>query len=107
MDDIYRFSEHHEVQMVRFRKGQRKDDKTQKRLKAFDGTEGVLYIGIAQEKFGDFRTTKKTNPDTGKSFPSSRSSSTSQTRRYSPAEWMRSRRRSLQRLIFRVVSHFE
>ena len=54
---------------MRFRKGQRKDDETQRRLRYFGAREGVLYIGVAQEKFAAFRVTKKVNPQTGQSFP--------------------------------------
>ncbi len=67
--DIRRFAKENELEMVRFHKGQRKDDETKKRLKDYHQTEGVLYIGIAQEKFGAFRVTKKHNPETGASFP--------------------------------------
>lgn len=66
---IHRFAKQNEVEMVRFNKGQRKDDETRKRLRDFHRYEGVLYIGIAQEKFGAFRVTKRHNPETGTSFP--------------------------------------
>jgi hypothetical protein len=36
--------------LVSFAKHQRKDDVTQQYLAQHDGTEGVLYIGRAQEK---------------------------------------------------------
>jgi hypothetical protein len=55
--------------MVRFAKGQRKDDETRRRLKGFQGEEGVLYIGVAQEKFAGFRVRKKLSAQTGTSFP--------------------------------------
>ncbi len=67
--DIHKFAKQKGLEMVRFKKGQRKDDETQKRLKDFHQAEGVLYIGVAQEKFGAFRVTKKQNPETGASFP--------------------------------------
>src|SRR5665811_2082544 len=52
---IPRFATQNELEMVRFYKGQRKDDETRKRLKDFHQSEGVVYIGVAQEKFGAFR----------------------------------------------------
>ncbi|MEA2095014.1 MAG: hypothetical protein U9P11_10705, partial [Pseudomonadota bacterium] len=55
--------------MVRFHKGPRKDDETKKRLKDFHREEGVVYINVAQEKFGAFRVTKRHNPETGTSYP--------------------------------------
>ena len=69
VSDIQRFSRNNAIEMVRFKKGQRKDDETKRRLKDFHQEEGVLYIGVAQEKFGAFRVTKKHNPETGASFP--------------------------------------
>jgi len=67
--DIQRFARDNELEMVRFHKGQRKDDETNKRLRDFHQKEGVLYIGVAQEKFGAFRVTRKHNPETGASYP--------------------------------------
>jgi hypothetical protein len=67
--DIQRFAEENELEVVRFHKGQRKDDETNKRLRGFHQKEGVLYIGVAQEKFGAFRVTKKYNPESGASYP--------------------------------------
>lgn len=57
--------------MVRFAKGQRKDDETQRRLRASDGdtTERVLYVGRAQEKSSAFRMTRRTNAETGEKYP--------------------------------------
>ena len=66
---IQRFAKEYDLEMVRFHKGQRKDDETRKRLKKFHREEGILYIGVAQEKFGAFRVTKKHNPETGASYP--------------------------------------
>lgn len=66
---IHAFAKRRGLEIVRFRKGQRKDDETQRRLKDFEGDEGVLYIGVAQEKFAAFRVTKKVSPQTGTAFP--------------------------------------
>ena len=57
------------VAIVHFAKGQRKDDETQRRLKDFTATEGVLYIGVAQEKCSTFRVAKRFSERTGTSFP--------------------------------------
>lgn len=67
--DICAYAKRHGIEMVRFTKGQRKDDVTQQRLEDFQEPEGVLYIGVAQEKFAGFRVTKKVSPQTGSSFP--------------------------------------
>jgi hypothetical protein len=66
---IHAFAKRQGLEIVRFHKGQRKDDETQQRLKDFQGEEGVLYIGVAQEKFAAFRVTKKVSPQTGTAFP--------------------------------------
>ncbi len=58
------------VEVVHFLKHQSKDEETQRRLQATPLlNEGVLYIGVAQEKFSTFRVSKKHNPLTGDSFP--------------------------------------
>jgi hypothetical protein len=46
---------------VTFEKGQRKDDVAQRYLASFEGEEGVLFIGKAQEKASVFRTEKRTD----------------------------------------------
>lgn len=67
---IANFAATEEIDMVHFRKHQSKDEETQRRLKAAPLLrEGVLYIGVAQEKFSTFRVSKKHNPLTGHSFP--------------------------------------
>lgn len=66
---IRAFAKREGLEIVHFRKGQRKDDETQRRLEDFGAREGVLYIGVAQEKFAAFRVTKKVNAQTGASFP--------------------------------------
>ena len=57
------------IPMVRFAKGQRKDDVAAEYLARFDQEEGVLFIGVAQEKVSVFRTEKRRNPETGLSYP--------------------------------------
>ena len=44
---------------VRFEKGQRKDDVAKEHLAMFEGDEGVLFVGKAQEKASVFRTEKR------------------------------------------------
>jgi hypothetical protein len=56
---IKRFAKDEGIPLVRFKKGQRKDDVTQEHLKRFEGEEGPLYIGVAQEKAPVVRTTRK------------------------------------------------
>jgi hypothetical protein len=67
--DIHRFAKREGVEIVQFERGQRKDAETQRRLQDFTSKEGVLYIGVAQEKFAGFRVTKKLSAHTGTAFP--------------------------------------
>jgi hypothetical protein len=66
---IDRFAEREGVEVVQFRKWQRKDDVTQEYLARFAGTEGVLYIGKAQEKARVMRTERRRNARTGATYP--------------------------------------
>jgi hypothetical protein len=59
VEAITRFAETEGVDVITFEKGQRKDDVAQKYLATFDGDEGVLFIGKAQEKASVFRTEKR------------------------------------------------
>jgi hypothetical protein len=63
------FAKREGVEIVAFAKGQRKDDVTRERLKTFCASEGVLYIGTAQERFATFRVTKKISVHTGQPYP--------------------------------------
>jgi hypothetical protein len=44
------FANEEQIPVVQFRKGQRKDDVAAEHLSRFEETEGVLFIGKAQEK---------------------------------------------------------
>lgn len=66
---IHDFAKHEGVEIVAFAKGQRKDEVTGERLKDFSATEGVLYIGKAQERFASFRVIKKISVYTGQPYP--------------------------------------
>ena len=65
---IRAFARDHRVPMVDFVKGQRKDDVMHEHLAGFDGDDGVLFIGRAQEKAGVFRTEKRRD-SAGLSYP--------------------------------------
>jgi hypothetical protein len=66
---LYRFAAERHVPVVEFAKGQRKDDVAREFLADFDGPEGVLFVGRAQEKAPVFRTEKRHSPLTGASYP--------------------------------------
>ncbi|RMG74375.1 MAG: hypothetical protein D6722_02570, partial [Bacteroidetes bacterium] len=56
---IGRFQQAHEVPLIRFRKGQRKDAIFAEHLARFPHAEGVVFIGVAQEKARVPRTLRK------------------------------------------------
>jgi hypothetical protein len=66
---LERFAVQHGVPVVQFRKGQRKDDVMAEHLRRFHRTEGVVFIGKAQEKTPVFRTEKRRDPTTGRPYP--------------------------------------
>jgi hypothetical protein len=62
------FVEAHNIPVVLFRKGQRKDDVAAEHRAGFPGTEGILFLGKSQEKVPVFRTEKRTDA-AGKKYP--------------------------------------
>ena len=62
---IERFARGEGVDLVRFERFERKDDRTKAYLRGFAGTEGVLYIGKAQEKARVVRTERRDDPVRG------------------------------------------
>lgn len=66
---VERYSQQHEVPLVPFEKGVRKEDVFHEHLKRFDKDEGVVMIGKAQEKATVYRTVKRRCAETGRSYP--------------------------------------
>lgn len=69
---IHAFARDQQVPVVHFEKGQRKDDVAHEYLAEFeaaDRSEGVLFVGVAQEKTRVFRTEKRRNLVTGAPYP--------------------------------------
>src|SRR6266481_8570052 len=67
--NIEQFVSDEGVDLVAFAKGQRKDDVTQKYLRRFRKSEGVLYVGKAQERARVMRTERRASPTTGATYP--------------------------------------
>jgi hypothetical protein len=67
--DMEQFAKRGNIPVVRFEKGQRKDDVAAEFRKKFQGQEGVLFIGKAQEKTPVFRTERRRNEKTGATYP--------------------------------------
>jgi len=65
---IESFAQREGIDLVTFRKGQRKEDIAHEYLERFTVDEGVLFSGKAQEKASVVRTERRTNPRTGQSY---------------------------------------
>lgn len=69
---IDRFAQRQDIPVITFRKDERKDERKDdiatRHLATFDGDEGVLFIGKAQEKTPVVRTQRRRNPATGRSY---------------------------------------
>jgi hypothetical protein len=65
---VHGFARDHGLAWVNFAKGQRKDDIAHEYLAGFTGTEGVLFVGRAQEKTTLFRTEKRRDAN-GDAYP--------------------------------------
>ena len=63
------FVAQHEIPLVQFRRGQRKDEVMAEQLRHFRHDEGVVFVGKAQEKTPVFRTEKRRSPTTGRPYP--------------------------------------
>jgi DNA-binding transcriptional ArsR family regulator len=63
------FAARHGHPLVRFCKGQRKDDVMAEHLRRFTRDEGVVFVGKAQENTPVFRTERRRSPTTGRPYP--------------------------------------
>jgi hypothetical protein len=68
VEAIERYVSDHNIPMITFAKGQRKDDIANQRRAAFIQDEGVVFVGKAQEKCTVYRTEKRRNPRTRKTY---------------------------------------
>jgi hypothetical protein len=58
-----------QIPLITFAKGQRKDDVAKEYHSQFQGAEGIVFVGKAQEKTPVFRTEKRRNPVTRETYP--------------------------------------
>lgn len=66
------YADAQKLPVITFRKGQRKDDLAKEALSEFEEhgrTEGLLFVGKAQEKTPVIRTEKRYHPRTGRPYP--------------------------------------
>ncbi len=66
---IETFAATNQLPFFRFEKDQRKEDVALSYRNSSDGSERILFIGVAQEKVKTFRTQGRRDPVTGTSYP--------------------------------------
>jgi hypothetical protein len=66
---VHRFVKDNGLDLVDFKKGERKDDVAQRYLAGHDGSDAVLFVGRAQEKAMVYRTERRVSKTTGKAYP--------------------------------------
>ena len=57
--DVEAFAQANRIPVVRFQKGQRKDDLAARYRRKFTASEGVVFIGVAQEQLSGFKARKE------------------------------------------------
>jgi hypothetical protein len=67
--DIRHYIDTRGLDLVRFTKGQSKDQVAKEYLAGHDGGECILFVGVAQEKARVWRTARRRDPATGKRYP--------------------------------------
>jgi hypothetical protein len=74
VQSITAFAQQHLVPVVQFERGQRKDDVAARYRSRFQAAEGVVFIGVAQERQFSFKATKHIVPPRAVHFSFSRQS---------------------------------
>lgn len=72
--DVTTFADRGKIPVVHFERGQRKDDVAAEHRARFSGAEGVVFIGVAQERASAFKARKLTGSERGVLFEFSRQS---------------------------------
>ena len=57
-DAVEAFAQAHQIPILRFQKGQRKDDIAAQYRRKFTASEGVVFIGVAKEQLSGFKAHK-------------------------------------------------
>lgn len=66
---IENFIHDHAIPLISFAKGQRKEDVAARLRASFSKPEGVVFVGKVQERCTIYRTQRRPNPHTGKTYP--------------------------------------
>jgi hypothetical protein len=67
--DIHHYIASRDLDLIHFRKDERKDDIAKEYLADHDGGERILFVGRAQERTAAWRTRPRRDPATGKRYP--------------------------------------
>ena len=67
--EIHHYIESRDLDLVHFKKDDRKDDIAKRYLAAHDGGDGILFVGRAQERTAVWRTRQRRDAATGKRYP--------------------------------------
>jgi hypothetical protein len=70
--EVKQYAEKEEVELVQFERKQRKDDVAARYRAKFEEPEGVVFVGVAQEKASSFKARKGVGPNGGVHFDFSR-----------------------------------
>jgi hypothetical protein len=68
VESVEAFAQREGIELITFKRGERKEEVAQRYLAEFPGQEGVLFIGKAQEKAPVVRTERRRNPATGATY---------------------------------------
>ena len=66
---IKRYVRKHRIDLLHFRRGERKDDRAQDYLRRCSGRARVLFVGVAQEKAHVVRTCQRRKPNSDSTYP--------------------------------------
>jgi len=72
VDGVQTYAREHDVPIVHFERGQRKDDVAAKLRGPFQKDHGIVFIGVAQEMSSSFKARKTSGPDSPVHFQFSR-----------------------------------
>lgn len=70
--EIEHFTKIEEIPLVSFQRGERKDDTAARHRKSFERAEGVVFVGVAQERMRSFKARRRTTVSGSVTFDFSR-----------------------------------
>ena len=68
VESIENFAQREAIELITFKRKERKEDVAKRYLPQFSRDEGILFVGKAQERATVIRTVRRKNPATGQSY---------------------------------------